>query len=216
MLIALTLLTCLILSYPSYCLAGDDRLLFGDEKMVDGIGEILDYNQRPGTKCDFVRRSKVLEQWRKAYLRNQTSQDTYLREVFHQLEDESNIMPLLENLNQRNMYDLDETALPERLAPTRFYTDLLNSALKILGPKNILVADLYWCCSRHACDKNDRKKRDTLNIEEYKIRRVFASKDPKRYLGVLNSVALAMSHKGQEAEAKEIIVKALRSQIETV
>ena len=187
---------------PVPCFA-DDHLLFGDKKVIDKVESLMDREGDP--ICFRVRRSKLLENWRLAYLHGNDAQATVLlKQIFHELEGADDILPLLQKLGDVNMYDEDKNSLPERLAPTRFFNDLLVSTRKIIGPKNFLVADVCLYVGGWACDNNDSKGKARLCLEELNIRRLYPKREPVRYLRVLNNAALFMSHSGQTAQAKEM------------
>jgi len=195
------LIACLTLQLPLACFA-DDHLLFGDKKVIDNLESEMDPNVDPISNK--VRSSKIVENWRRAYLHgNDAQSDALLKQILHQLQGSTDILPLVENLAQINMFDEDTDALPERLAPSRFFNDMLVSARKILGPKDFLIADICLYVRGSACDKRDSKRQAALCMEEFNIRRLYPKTRPYRYLRALNGAALIMSRSGQTAQAKE-------------
>jgi hypothetical protein len=171
--------------------------------MVDGIENLIDTNQKLNSKCEKVRSSKIIENWRRAYLHGNDEQARgLLREILHQLEGDDNIQPLLENLAQINMYDEDKNVLQERLAPTRFFSDILVSTRQILGPKNFLVAEVCTYVANNACNKYDSRRVANLHLEELNIRRMYPKRKPIGCLWAFYEVAIGMSCSGQTEKAR--------------
>ncbi|HNM52127.1 MAG TPA: hypothetical protein PKN86_20570, partial [Candidatus Obscuribacter sp.] len=66
--------------------------------------------------------------WRSLYLQGKDAEaQKYLRNILKDSSKDSMLASTLVSMSQRNLYDTTEAIKTERLPPTRFFKDLLNS-----------------------------------------------------------------------------------------
>ncbi len=118
-------------------------MLLSDPDVVKDADKMMQLNFRNSPNVAKVYGSSLLDDWRKAYLRGDDKQaELLLKTIVNKTQGESSYYPLLMKISQHNAFDESPQYKPDRLEPTRFYTDMRNSVRKLAGGDSLFLADV--------------------------------------------------------------------------
>ncbi|MBK8223009.1 MAG: hypothetical protein IPK73_18495 [Candidatus Obscuribacter sp.] len=148
--------------------------------------------------------------WRSLYLQGKDAEaQKYLRNILKDSSKDSMLASTLVSMSQRNLYDTTEAIKTERLPPTRFFKDLLNSVKSELGGDSPRLCEFLRFIRARASNREDKKEQYSLFDAEMRIRQQNKRTDRLAYLRLAAEYGTAAQHFRDKVKAKSLYQTAL-------
>ncbi len=148
--------------------------------------------------------------WRSLYLQGKDAEaQKYLRNILKDSSKDSMLASTLVSMSQRNLYDTTEAIKTERLPPTRFFKDLLNSVKSELGGDSPRLCEFLKFIRARASNREDKKEQYSLFDAEMRIRQQNKKTDRLAYLQLAAEYGTAAQHFRDKVKAKSLYQTAL-------
>ena len=182
-------------------LTQDRKTMIQDKAITD---EMADLNSIRGSV------NPLWFNWRSLYLQGKDSEaQKCLHNILKDSSKDSMLACTLISMNQRNLYDTTEGIKADRLAPTKFYKDLLLCAKTELGSDSPRLCEFMKFIRARASNREDKKEQYSLFDAEMRIRQQNKKTDRLAYLQLAAEYGTAAQHFHDKEKAKSLYQTAL-------